>query len=123
MVKSNVDAFIKEKVLPEYRPIVSAFRTLVKERFPELTEEMRGGTEKYYGVPVYRLNRIVITVSPTKKGVTFAFTDGGSFEDKHKLLEGVGAKTQNIRLSSEKDFKKTQMTYYIKQAIAADKRK
>ena len=36
-----VDKFIKAKVLAEYRPIVAAFRELVRQNFPELTEEMR----------------------------------------------------------------------------------
>jgi hypothetical protein len=49
-----VNDFIKTKVLPEYRPIVETFRKLVKDEFPEISEEMRAGTEAYYGVPAYR---------------------------------------------------------------------
>lgn len=48
---------------------------------------MRGGTEKYPSVPVYRQNNIVITVSPTKKGITFSFSEGKQFEDTYGLLE------------------------------------
>ena len=118
----NLDVFTEEKVLPEYRDLFDAFRKLVAKEYPELKEEMRGGTEKYYGVPVYRLHRIVITVSPTKKGITFAFSDGGQFKDKYKALEGEGKKTLNLRLSSLDEFDETQMKYYIDQSIALDKK-
>ncbi len=81
---------------------------------------MRGGTEKYYGVPVYRYNRIIITLSPTKKGITFSFTDGKKFEDKYSLLEGEGNKTLNLRVSKADDYQEEVLRYYIKQAIALD---
>lgn len=115
-----VEAFIQDKVLPEYQPIVAAFRKLIASDFPELREEMRGGTEAYYGVPVYRLNHIVITLSPTKTGVTFAFSDGKVFEDKYDTLEGLGNKTRNIRLKSIDEFDADILRYYIKQAVALD---
>lgn len=117
-----INDFIEQKVLSEYRPLVEAFRELVQKDFPELQEEMRGGTEAYYSVPVYRLNRIVITLSPSKQGITFAFSEGKSFEDKYKLLEGVGNKTLNIRLHSIDEFDADTMRYYIQQAIDIDKK-
>lgn len=119
----SIEHFIEEKVRPEYRPLVAAFRTLLSNDFPELKEEMRGGTEAYYGVPIYRLNHIVITLSPTKEGVTFAFSEGRSFEDKYKMLEGVGSKSLNIRLKSVDQFDADKMRYYVQQAIAIDQQK
>lgn len=116
-----VDTFIKEKVLPEYQPLVERFRKLVKSEFPELSEEMRGGTEAYYGTPVYRLKRIVVVISPTKNGITYAFSEGKKLEDKYKMLEGVGNKTLNIRLSKLEDFDDEKMAYYLRQAIEIDK--
>lgn len=118
----SIENFIQQKVLPEYRPLVIAFREFIQKDFPELKEEMRGGTEAYYSVPVYRLNHIVITLSPTKQGITFAFSEGKSFEDKYKLLEGVGNKTLNIRLHNIDEFDAGKMRYYIKQAIAIDRK-
>lgn len=118
----SVEQFIEERVAPEYRPIVEAFRSLVKRVAPELTEEMRGGTEAYYGVPAYRLNKIIILISPTKKGVTLAFSEGAKIDDKYGLLEGVGNKALNIRLSSMDDFDPEKITYYIKQAVALDQK-
>lgn len=118
----SIEDFIEQKVLPEYQPLVVAFRKLIQKDFPELREEMRGGTEAYYSVPVYRLNRIVFTLSPTKHGITFAFSEGKSFEDKYKLLEGVGNKTLNIRLHSIDEFDADKMRYYVQQAIDIDRK-
>ena len=122
-VDKTIEKFIQDKVLPEYQPIVAAFRTLIQKEFPELKEEMRSGTEAYYGVPIYRLKRIVITLSPTKHGITFAFSDGKSFEDKYGMLEGVGNKTLNVRLGSVDEFDAEKMRYYIQQGIEADRAK
>ena len=121
--QNSIEDFIHAKVLPEYRQLVEAFRALVRRDFPELTEEMRGGTEKYYGVPVYRLTRIVVTVSPTKQGITFAFSEGKTFEDKYHMLEGVGNKTLNIRLKHLEDFDEVKMRYYLQQAVDFDRKK
>jgi hypothetical protein len=122
LMTDPVDAYLEAKVLPAYRPIVTAFRELVRAEFPQLTEELRGGTEAYPGVPVYRLRRIVVTISPTKKGITFNFTDGASFDDPYGLLEGVGHKTRNVRWSTPEQFDAEIMRTYLRQAIAADSR-
>lgn len=119
-MKKSVDKFIDEKVSEEFLPIVKKFRKLIKNKFPELKEEMRGGTEKYYGVPVYRRKRIVLTLSPTKKGLTFAFTDGKKFRDKYSLLEGEGKKSLNLRIGSAQDYSDDVLSYYITQAIEID---
>lgn len=116
-----VDDFISDKVLPEYRLIVAAFRELIRKDFPELKEEMRAGTEAYYGTPSYRFKRIVAVISPTKKGITFAFSKGASFKDKYKLLEGVGNAAKNVRLGRLEDFDEEAMKYYLRQAVEADK--
>lgn len=120
---TEIEQFISAKIKPEFEPIFSNFRDLIKKKFPTLQEEMRGGTEKYYGVPVYRQNKIVITVSPTKKGITFSFSEGKQFEDKHGLLEGVGNKTLNLRISSISDYSEEVLVYYIRQGIEIDDKK
>lgn len=120
---NNIDEFIKEKVTEDYRPIVAKFRSLIQKEFSTLREEMRGGTEKYYGVPVYRNKRIVITLSPTKKGITFSFSDGKKFEDKYSLLEGEGNKSLNLRISKAEEYKDEILRYYVKQAIKFDNEK
>jgi len=119
-MKTPIELFIESKVLLEYRAIVDRFRKLTKREFPDLKEEMRGGTEKYYGVPVYRYHKIILTLSPTKKGITFSFSDGKKFEDKYSLLEGEGNRTLNLRVSKVDDFQEEIFRYYITQAIMLD---
>jgi hypothetical protein len=119
-MKNTVDEFIENKVDKKHVSIIDNFRKLISTEFPQLKEEMRGGTETYYSVPVYRLNRIIITISPTKKGITFSFSDGKKFEDNYSLLEGVGNKTLNIRISKPEDYDNDIMRYYVKQAIHFD---
>jgi len=121
-VNDQVEAFVEARILPAYRPIFAAFRDLVRTEFPQLTEGLRGGTDAYPGVPVYRLKRIVVTVSPTKKGITFNFTDGVGFDDPFGLLEGVGNKTRNVRWSRPEQFDAEPMRSYLRQAIEADSR-
>lgn len=121
-MSADVDSFVEARILAPYRPIFAAFRELVRTEFPQLTEAMRGGTEAYPGVPVYRLNRIVVTVSPTKKGITFNFTDGASFDDPYGLLEGAGHKTRNVRCTKPEQFDTAAMRSYLQLAVDADSR-
>ena len=117
---NKIEQFIEEKIKPEFRPIFLNFRTLIQNKFPFIQEEMRGGTEKYYGVPVYRNNKIIVTVSPTQKGITFSFTEGKKMKDKFGKLEGVGNKSLNLRITNFKYYSDEQFEYYIMQAIEID---
>lgn len=117
---TTIEWFIHTKIEPEFEPIFSRFRTLIQKKFPTLHEEIRGGTEKYPSIPVYRQNNIVITVSPTKKGITFSFSEGKQFEDTYGLLEWKGKKTLNLRISSIANYSEEVMEYYIRQGIAID---
>jgi uncharacterized protein YdhG (YjbR/CyaY superfamily) len=71
----TVDEFVATKVLPEYRDIVMALRTLMKECAPNAREVIS------YGIPAYKGRRILAVISPTKKGITFAFSRGAEFEE------------------------------------------
>ena len=42
-MKNEIDLFIEAKVLPEYQSIVSKFRELIQNEYPEIKEQMRGG--------------------------------------------------------------------------------
>jgi hypothetical protein len=76
-----------------------------------------------YGIPAYKGRRILAVISPTKKGITFAFSRGAEFEDKYRLLEGVGKVSKNVRISHPKDINKAALRYYIKQALEFDAEK
>lgn len=115
--QAAIDSFVEEKVLPPYRPIVQAFRELVRQAAPEVSEGMRGGTEGYHPVPVYRLGRDIIAVSPTKKGVTFSFSKGASFEDRYGLLQGQGKVSRTVFVKSMEEFDEEALASYVRQAV------
>ena len=110
----TVDEFVETKVLPEYRDIVSMLRELMREMAPDAKEMIS------YGIPAYKRKRIIAVISPTKKGITFAFSRGAEFEDKYGLLEGVGKVSKNVRIKSMDTVNKEALRYYIKQALKLD---
>jgi hypothetical protein len=110
----SVDGFVERRVLPEYRSIVSAIRKLMSEEAPKAKEIMS------YGIPAYKMRLIIAVISPTKKGITLAFSRGADFEDKYGLLEGKGKKSKNVRMSTMSDINEEAVKYYIRQAIALE---
>ena len=111
---TSVDKFVQTKILPPYREVAQAIRKLMRDIVPDATEAMS------YGVPTYRLTLIIAVISPTKKGITLAFSNGVAMEDKYHLLEGVGKKSKNVRMKSMDEFNREALTYYIKQAVILD---
>ena len=111
MVKLTVDEFVKTKVLPEFQPIVTIIRELMKEYAPEATEVIS------YGIPVYKIKKIFAVISPNKEGITFSFTHGTEFEDKYHLLRGVGKVSRHVKIKNLADANKEALRYYIKQAL------
>jgi hypothetical protein len=120
LMSSAIDAFIESKVKPELRPVVAAFRRLVKRVAPEASEGMRGGTEAYYGVPVYRVKRDIIAISPTKTSITISFGKGAQFNDQFGRLGGTGKASRVVRLRSMEDFDEVALTSYVRQAVDLD---
>ena len=113
----TVDEFVQTNVLPEYRDIVTALRALMKECAPDAEEEIS------YGIPAYRGRRMLAVISPTKKGITFAFSRGAEFKDTYGLLEGVGNVSKNVRIRRVDEINKTALRYYIAQALELDAEK
>jgi len=112
----TVDEFVLRRVRPEHREIVAALRKLMREQAPGAREVIS------YGVPMFRQKRTLAVISPTKVGITFAFSQGASFEDRYGLLEGVGKVSKNVRMKSLADFNRPALRYYIKQALKHDER-
>lgn len=117
---SDFDVVVAERVLPQYQPIVAAFRDLMREVAPAAEEIVTGGTPKYPGNPAWRCKRIIVLISPTKKGITIAFSRGAEFEDRYGLLEGVGKASKNVRYRDVADFDAEKVAYYVRQAVALD---
>ena len=89
-------------------------RRAMREHAPKSEEVLT------YGILGFRNRRIIAVISPTKKGITLAFSRGAEFEDKYGLLEGVGKVSKNVRLSAVDDVPKAALRYYIKQALKLD---
>ena len=113
----TVDEFVQARVLPEYRDIVTALRALMKECAPDAEEGIS------YGIPAYRGRRMLAVISPTKKGITFAFSRGAEFEDRYGLLEGVGKVSKNVRIRRVEEIDQAALRYYIGQALELDAEK
>lgn len=114
----ELETFLQERVLPSHRDIVLRFCQQMSEIAPEATQRMRGGTEKYYSVPVYRVDRDIVAISPTKTGITFSFTHGASFDDPNGVLKGSGKQSRTVRVSKIDNYPAAEMAGFIKQAVA-----
>jgi hypothetical protein len=112
----TVDEFVQQRVLPEYRGIVAEIRELMRRSAPDAQEVIS------YGIPGYRRKRMLAVISPTKRGITLAFSKGASFEDRYGLLEGVGKTSKNVRMKDLSEVNKPALRYYIKQALEHDDR-
>ena len=112
----TVNEFVESKVLPEFWPVVAAIQSLMKECAPKAREVMS------YGLPMYLQNSTLAWISPSKRGITFGFMRGASFEDRYGLLGGVGKHSKHVKMKNLSEVNKTALRYYIKQAVKLDKR-
>lgn len=112
--------FMERRVQEKHRPVIEAFRTLMRRVAPQAEERMRGGTETYYPVPVYRVKRDIVAISPSKNGVTFSFTKGAAFGDPFGLLGGKGKSSRNVLVRGMDDFHEEALAHYIRQAVDFD---
>ena len=116
MEKLTVDEFIKTKVLPEFHPVVAEIRKSMKEYAPDAQEIIS------YGIPAYRVKRIIAVISPTKKDITLAFSRGAEFEDRYGLLKGIGKVSKHVKMKRLADVNIEALSYYIQQALEFDAR-
>jgi len=112
----TVDEFLKTKVQTEFRPVVAAIRSLMKQHAPKANEVIS------YGIPMYGLKRPPAWINPSKTGITFGFRQGAYIEDRYGLLRGAGKHARHVRMRNLAEVNKPALTYYIKQAVKADKR-
>ncbi|MEI6292363.1 MAG: SRPBCC domain-containing protein [Methanomicrobiales archaeon] len=110
----TVDEFVETRVLPEFQPVVVMLRKLMREAAPDVKEGIM------YGIPAYTGRKPLAVISPTKKGITFAFSHGAEFEDKYSLLKGKGKISKHVKISNIQDIDKDALRYYIRQALEFD---
>jgi len=111
----TVDEFVQKKVPPQYRDLVSELRVLLRKNMPGIEELIS------YGVPMYRYDKPVAWITPSKSGVSLGFRDGTAIEDKHGLLKGKGKGARNVHMKKVEDIDKAALRDYIKQAVKLDR--
>ncbi len=111
---ATVEQFIEKRVQPQHRAIVEALRQVMRELAPDSSEVLT------YGILGWKAQRMIAVVSPTKQGITLAFSRGAEFEDKYGLLQGVGKVSKNLRFKDVSEVKKSVLSYYVRQALALD---
>ena len=111
----TVDEFVKSKVPPEFRPIVAAIRTLIKECAPRADEVIS------YGLPMYAQKKPLAWISPSKTGISLGFRGGAYFEDRYGLLRGSGKHAKLVKIRKLEELNRPALRYYIKQAVKLDK--
>jgi hypothetical protein len=116
MAGMTVDEFVESKVLPEFRPVVAAIRSLMKEAAPGAKEVIS------YGTPMYIQNQTLAWITPNKKGITFGFMRGARFEDKYGLLRGTAKHAKHVKMKNLDQVNKAALKYYVKQALKLDNR-
>jgi len=116
MEKMSVEDFLRAKVLPEFQPAVAMIRELMRECAPDAQEIIS------YGLPVYKVKKILAVISPNKEGITFSFTHGKEFEDKYGLLRGVGKVSRHVKIKEPANANMEALRYYIKQALEWEKK-
>ncbi len=116
MAFATVDEYIEAKVAPELLPLVARLRELMAELAPKATFAIS------YAQPMWKGAGYLAWITPGKAHISLGFTYGREFEDKYALLKGVGVNARHLRYKTVEDINKTQLRYYVKQALARDKR-
>jgi hypothetical protein len=111
-----VDAFVKEKVLPEFQDTAAFLRALMRESAPQATEQMS------YALPMWKVNGLVAWISPNKQGISFGFTFGAGFDDRYGLLKGKAKNARHVQIRKVADAKANEdaLRDYIRQALEHD---
>jgi hypothetical protein len=115
MKNSAVDDFVARRVLPELQPVVAMIRALMRECAPRAQESIS------YGIPAYKMRRIIAVISPTKKDITLSFSRGSQFRDKYDLLRGLGKSSKHVKIKDVSSANKQALRYYIREALRLDR--
>ena len=110
----TVDEFVKKKVPAQYRDIVAELRTLMRKNAPQAEELI------YYGLPMYKLDKPIAWISPSKSGITVGFREGKFFDDKYGLLKSASRHSKNVHMKSMAEVNRPALRSYIKQAVELD---
>lgn len=93
--------------------ILSAIRVLFLEASDDLTEGI-----KYGGLVFERENRLIGGIFVYKNHLSIEFSEGATFQDAYKVLEGNGKYRRHIKCRTLSDVEEKHCTAYIVQAVA-----
>lgn len=110
----TVDEYVRHKVPPEFRDVVAELRALMRKHAPRAEELI------FYGLPMYRLEKPIAWISPSKSGITMGFREGKFFEDNYGLLKSASRHSRNVHMKSLADVNRTALRSYIRQAVDID---
>lgn len=111
----SVNEFVEARVAAEFRPVVAAIRSLMKECAPDAEEVIS------YGMPVYKGKKLFAWINPPVKDVTLGFSRGAQMEDKYSLLRGTAkGGSRHVKMKSVAEVNKPALEYYIRQAVKLD---
>jgi hypothetical protein len=111
----SVNEFVEARVAAEFRPVVAAIRSLMKECAPDADEVIS------YGMPVYKGRKLFAWINLPVKDVTLGFARGAQMEDKYALLRGAAkGGSRHLKMKSVAEVNKPALKYYIKQAVKLD---
>ncbi len=89
---------------------------LIRDLFLQSTNEIEESIQ--YGGLVFKvLNMLVGGIYVYKSHISIEFSDGVSFADPSKMLEGSGKKRRHLKIASVNDIEEKSSLYYIKQAV------
>ena len=111
---TEIDEFVRTRVLPQHQEIVERLRRLMRENAPDAREVVSRGSPAWQGV------RILAIISVSKTHVTLAFARGAEFEDAYGLLDGVGKTTRHVKLKAAGAIDEDALRDYIAQAVKLD---
>jgi len=89
--------------------IVQLARDIVLAEFPKVSERI------IYGGIMFTLDKDFGGLFVSKKHVSFEFTDGYTFRDPKKLLEGTGKFRRHLKLKSNDDVEGKEVSFFVKQ--------
>ena len=78
---------------------------------------MRGGTKKYIPVPVWRLKRDAMVLSPSHEALTISFANGALFDDPEGLLGGAGKTSRTLKLRTVSDLEGPSIRSFLRQVV------
>lgn len=111
------ETFLTTRVPEKHQPTARALIALITRVAPELTPGMRGGTENYIPVPVWRLGTDRLALSPSQKGITLSFANGAGFDDPEGLLGGAGKRSRTILFRTEAETANPALIPLLRQVV------